>query len=74
MFKTILLVDLNLGTPTDIASDGAQCGRRPGHTGAAGALDPSMTPLFYSTQLSKFNLPIDPGGTAQVMKTCSPTI
>ena len=75
VFKTILLVDLNVGTPTDIAGDGARNAEGGRVTvGSAGALDPGITPLSYteainmlnSTQLAKFNIRLDPGGTAQV--------
>ncbi len=79
VFKSVLLVDLSVGTPTSFAgtasdSEGGKITTTPG------VLDPAITPLSWtqavnllnSTQLAKFNINLDttgqPGGTAQVTK------
>ena len=73
VYKSILLVDLSVGTPTNFAGTArdAEGGLL---TTAPGVLDPAITPLTYvealnmlnSTQLAKFNIDLDLGGASQV--------
>ena len=73
VFKSVLLADLTLGSPTNFAggSPDAQGGKI---TGAAGVLAGGIVPvttkevlnLLNSTQLGNFNFVIDAGGTTQV--------
>ena len=75
VFKSVLLVDLTAGTPTNFAGTAADAegGKI---TSAPGVIDPAITPLSWaealnmlnSTQLAKFNINLDAGGTAQVTK------
>jgi hypothetical protein len=75
VFKSVLLVDLSVGTPTNFAGTsrdnlGATV------TSAVGVLDPAITPLssteavnmLNSDQLGKFNIDLDLGGGTQVTK------
>ncbi len=75
VYKTVLLVDLTVGNPTNLAGTsrddvGAKV------TTSVGVIDPAITPLssteavnmLNSAQLGKFNISLDLGGTAQVTK------
>ncbi len=75
MYKCVLLVDINVGTPTNIVGTprdviGAAV------TSNSGILDLSITPLSWtealnilnSAQLSKFNIDLVLGGTNQMTK------
>jgi len=73
VFKSILLVDLSVGNPTNIAGTVRDdAGGRV--TTSVGVLDPAITALSWaeavnllnSTQLGKFNFTIDTGGASQV--------
>ncbi len=73
--KSVLLVDLSLGSPTNFAgtSRDDEGGKI---TTAPGVLDAAITPLSWAeavnllnpTQLGKFNLELDAGGANQVSK------
>lgn len=74
-FKSVLLVDLSVGTPTNIAGTTRDdAGGKV--TTSAGVLDPLITPLSWAeainilnaNQLGKFNFTIDAGGASQVSK------
>ncbi|MDB6174369.1 MAG: autotransporter outer rane beta-barrel protein [Chthoniobacteraceae bacterium] len=75
MYKSVLLVDLSVGTPTNIAGT-AHDATGATVTASPGTLDSSITPLSWtealnilnSAQLSKFNIDLDPGGTNQITK------
>jgi hypothetical protein len=73
VFKSVLLYDLSVGTPTNIA--GTVRDNAGGKvTTAPGVLDPAITAataveavnLLNSTQLAKFNINLDLGGANQV--------
>lgn len=73
--KTVLLVDLAAGAPTNLVGTAHAAGGGKVTT-SIGVLDPAITPLssteavniLNSTQLGKFNILLDEGGTAQVTK------
>lgn len=75
VYKSVLLVDLNVGNATNIAGTGRD---NAGGlvTTSPGVLDPQITPLssveainmLNAAQLSKFNINLDQGGTNQVTK------
>lgn len=77
VYKTILLVDISTGTPTNFVSDAARNAQGGTITsnGVAGVLDPAITPLKWveavnmlnTNQLAKFNVQWD-SGTGQVSK------
>jgi len=75
VFKSFLLVDTNVGSPTNFAGDATRNAEGGRITTAPGVLDPLITPLNWveavnmlnSTQLSKFNVRLDTG-TGQVSK------
>lgn len=68
MFKSILLVNLAVGTPTDIAGSARDLATGKVTT-SAGVLDPAVAPVQWaevvnmlnSAQLSKFNIDLDSG-------------
>ncbi len=75
VYKSVLLVDLTVGTPTNIAGTTRDdIGGKV--TTSVGVIDPSIVPLsateavnmLNSAQLGKFNINLDLGGTAQVTK------
>jgi hypothetical protein len=79
VFKSVLLVDMSVGSPTNIAGTArdAEAGKI---TTTPGVLDSAITPLSWSealnmlnsAQLAKFDINLDtsgqPGGTLQVTK------
>src|SRR5262249_8137463 len=73
MFKSFLLADLLVGSPTNFAGDAARDAEGGKITSSSGVLDPALTPVVWtevvnmlnSTQLSKFNINLD-SGTGQV--------
>ena len=73
--KSVLLVDLSVGNPTNFAGT-ARNNAGGLITTAPGVLDAAVTPLSWAeavnllntTQLAKFNLQLDAGGTTQVSK------
>ena len=72
VFKSILLVDIAVGSPTDVAADATRNAEGGTITSAPGVLDASITPLQWreavnmlnDTQLAKFNLERDLSGLA----------
>lgn len=75
VYKSILLVDLALNNPTNVAGTPRDvAGGKV--TLAGGALDPSITPVSWveavnmldTAQLEKFNIALDLGGSNQVTK------
>ncbi len=75
VFKSVLLVDLSVGNPTDITGTSRDdAGAKV--TTNIGVLDPAITPLsqtealnmLNSAQLGKFNINLDLGGNTQVTK------
>ena len=75
VYKTILLVDTTVGTPTDFVGNAARNAEGGRITTASGVLDASITPLNWvevvnmlnTNQLAKFNVLWD-SGTNQVTK------
>jgi acid phosphatase len=77
VYKTILLVDTSVGSPSNLAADAARNaeGGTITSNGVAGTLDPTITPLNWveavnmlnTNQLAKFNVTWD-SGTNQVTK------
>ena len=75
VYKSVLLVDLDTGTPTNIAGT-ARDDAGAKITTTIGVLDPAITPLgnteavnlLNTTQLGKFNINVDLGGSSQVTK------
>jgi hypothetical protein len=73
VYKSVLLVDLTTGTPTNIAGT-AMDNTKGVVTTSPGVLNPSITQLssvqalnmLNSTQLDKFNISLDQGGASQV--------
>lgn len=73
VYKSILLVDLSVGAPTNVAGDASRNAEGGKITSAPGVLAPGITPVSWveavnmlnPTQLAKFNLSLD-AGTAQV--------
>jgi hypothetical protein len=73
MFKSFLLADTLIGSPTNFASDPVRNAEGGKITTSAGVLDPALTPVTWveavnmlnSTQLNKFNINLDTG-TGQV--------
>jgi hypothetical protein len=69
MFKSFLLADLLVGSPTDFASNAARNAEGGKITTSAGVLDSALTPVTWveavnmlnSTQLNKFNINLDSG-------------
>ncbi|HZL43926.1 MAG TPA: esterase-like activity of phytase family protein [Verrucomicrobiae bacterium] len=75
VFKSILLVDIDAGTPTNFVGDNSRNAEAGKITSSAGVLDPAITPLSWveainllnTNQLAKFNIQYD-NGTSQVTK------
>jgi hypothetical protein len=77
VYKSVVLVDINTGTPSNIVNDSARNveGGTITSNGVAGVLDPTITPLKWveavnmlnTNQLGKFNIQFDTG-TGQVTK------
>lgn len=77
VYKTVVLVDINVGGPTNIVNDAARNaeGGTITSNGVSGVLDPTITPLKWveavnmlnTNQLAKFNVQYDTG-TGQVSK------
>ncbi len=75
MYKSVLLVDTSIGTPTNFVNDAARNVEGGMITTSPGVLDDAITPLSWtevvnllnSSQLNKFNIALDTG-SAQVTK------
>ncbi len=76
MFKSVLLADLSVGSPTNFAGNAARDAEGGLVTTASGVLDAAITPVSWTevvnmlneTQLNKFNIELDQGGASQVSK------
>jgi alkaline phosphatase D len=75
VYKTVILVDTTVGTPTNFAGDAAKNAEGGKITTSSGVLNPAVTPLNWvevvnilnTNQLAKFNVQWD-SGTGQVSK------
>jgi len=75
VYKSVLLVDISVGHPTNLASDAVKNAQAGKITTAPGVLDPAITPLKWievvnllnTNQLGKFNILFE-DGTNQVSK------